>query len=161
MSAPALILLARVVRDLLPHPEELIKIGREGIVRGQFDKDYIAIDSLAPAQPLARGKSYDGVAEKLTISSRMRQAVTLDFYGLNAYTNAEKLQLLLKSDKALDLQEQHVITVGAVSQVTDVKALTGQQYGNRVQVELTIQYSPSVVLDVLRIDVAVVEVLSN
>lgn len=161
MSAPALILLARVVRDLLPHSEELIKIGREGIVRGQFDKDYIAIDSLAPAQPLARGKSYDGVAEKLTISSRMRQAVTLDFYGSNAYTNAEKLQLLLKSDKALDLQEQHVITVGAVSQVTDVKALTGQQYGNRVQVELTIQYSPSVVLDVLRIDVAVVEELSN
>ena len=69
-------------------------------------RNYIAIDSLAPAQPLARGKSYDGVAEKLIISSRMRQAVTLDFfYGTNAYTNAEKLQLLLKSDKALDLQE--------------------------------------------------------
>jgi hypothetical protein len=161
MSAPQLIMLARVVRDLLPHPEELIKIGREGITRDQFDTDYIAIDSLAPAQPIARGKSYDGIAEKLTISSRMRQAVTLDFYGTNAYTNAEKLQLLLKSDKALDLQEKYFITVGAVSQVTDVKALTGQQYGNRVQVELTIQYSPSVVLDVLRIDTAVVEFISN
>lgn len=158
---PALVQLAKVVRDLLRHPEDLIKIGRDNAVREQFDTDYIVIDSLAPGQPLARGKSYDGEAEKLTISSRVRQAVTLDLFGSNAYTNAEKLQLLLKSDAALDLQEQHAITVGAVTQITDVKALTGQQYGNRVQVELTIQYSPSVVLDVLRIDVAVVETMSN
>jgi hypothetical protein len=51
--------------------------------------------------------------------------------------------------------------VGGVNQITDVKALTGQQYGNRVQVELVIQYSPSITLDVLRIDTAVVETMSD
>src|SRR5699024_2968899 len=133
---PVLILLARVVRDLLPHPEELIQFGRINDERESFDTNYIVIDSLAPGQPLARGEKYDGDAEELTLSSRVRQPVTIDFFGVNAYTNAEKLQLLLKSDKALDLQEQHFITVGGVTQITDVKALTGQQYGNRVQVEL-------------------------
>lgn len=110
---------------------------------------------------MTRSERYDGEAEELTLSTRMRQPVTIDFFGENAYTNAEKLQLLLKSDKALDLQEQYAVTVGGVSQITDVKALTGQQYGNRVQVELTIQYSPSITLDVLRIDTAVVETMSD
>jgi len=158
---PALILLARVVRDLLPHPEDMIKFGRLNEERESFEEDYIVVDALAPGQPLTRGQRYDGDAEELTLSTRMRQPVTIDFFGTSAYTNAEKLQLLLKSDKALDLQEQYAITVGGVNQITDVKALTGQQYGNRVQVELTIQYSPSVVLDVLRIDTAVVETMSD
>lgn len=158
---PALILLARVVRDLLTHPEALITFGRLNDERQWFDDDYIVIDALAPGQPLTRGEKYDGDDEKLTLSSRVRLPVTIDFFGTNAYTNAEKLQLLLKSDNARDLQEQNAITVGGISQLTDVKALTGQQYGNRVQVELVVQYSPSIVLDVLRIDTAVVEAISD
>lgn len=158
---PALILLARVIRDLLPYPEDLIRFGRLNDEREWFNGDYIVIDALAPGQPLARGERYDGTAEELTLSSRMRLPVTIDFFGTNAYNNAEKLQLLLNSDKARDLQEQYKVTVGGISQMTDVKALTGQQYGNRVQVELVIQYSPSIVLDVLRIDTAVVETIQN
>ncbi len=156
-----LILLALVIRELLPHPEELIRFGRLNDEREWFDGDYIVIDRLAPGQPLTRGQRYDGEVEELTLSSRMRQPVTIDFFGENAYTNAEKFQLLLNSDKALDLQEQYAVTVGGVSQITDVKALTGQQYGNRAQVELVIQYSPSITLNALRIDTAVVETMSD
>jgi hypothetical protein len=156
-----LILLALVIRDLLPHPEELIRFGRLNEEREWFSDDYIVVDRLAPGQPITRSERYDGVEEELTLSTRMRQPVTIDFFGENAYTNAEKLQLLLKSDKSLDLQEQYAVTMGGVNQITDVKALTGQQYGNRVQVELVIQYSPSITLDVLRIDTAVVETMSD
>lgn len=156
-----LVLLALVIRDLLEYPEELIKLGRLNEAREWFDGSYIVVDSLAPAQPMARGTRYDGVAESLTLSSRMRQAVTIDFFGTDAYANTERLQLMLMSDQARYLQEQYAVTVGAITQITDVKALTGQQYGNRMQAELTIQYSPSITYEVLRIDTAVIESISD
>lgn len=152
---------ARVIRDLLQHPETLMTFGRIGDDREFFEQDYIVLDSLAPAQPMSHGERYDGTAEVMTYSGRVRQPVTVDFFGLNAYTNASKLQLLLRSDKALDLQEQHGITVHGATQITDVKVLTGQQYGNRVQLELVIHYSPSINVDILRIDEAVIETTVN
>ena len=156
-----LIPVAIVIRDLLEHPESLITFGRIGDSRTFFEQDYIVIDSLAPAQPLSHGEKYDGHAEVMTHYSRVRQPITVDFFGVNAYTNASKLQMLLRSDKALDLQDQQGVTVHGVSQITDVKALTGQQYGNRVQVELVIHYSPSINVEILRIDEAVIETLVN
>lgn len=147
----------RIIRDLLDYPEGLIKLGRLDDQRKDFDTDYIVVDSLAPGQPVATGQRYDGDAERLTHSARVRQPITIDFFGVNAYTNAQTLQLLLKSDKAIMLQQQFGVTMGSFQQITDVKALTGQQYGNRYQAELVIHYSPSITLDVLRIDEAVIE----
>lgn len=158
---PVLISVMRIIRDLLDYPEELIQQGRLNEDRTDFDTGYIVVDTLAPGQPQATGQRYNGDTEKLTLSARVRQPITVDFYGLNAYTNAQQLQLLLKSDKAYELQRTHGVTMGSFQQITDVKALTGQQYGNRYQAELVINYSPSVTLDVLRIDTAVIETTVN
>jgi hypothetical protein len=149
-----LIALARLIRDLLGHDEQLIKIGRTEEERLDFAENYIVIDSLAPATATSTSEKYNDVAEELTYTAQMRQIVTIEFFGNNASANAVKFMLMLKSDLACDLQVANQITVHHVTQTIDLKALTGQQYGNRVQSELVIFYTQSLTMPVLRIDEA-------
>lgn len=141
-----------VILGLLEYDEQLIKRGEVNQVRADDETDYIVVNALSPAQPISSGRSYDGEAEKLTITSSLRMPVTVDFFGLNAYQVALNLQLLLKTDKAAYLQNQHGVTLAAVSALTDVKQLTGSQYINRYQLTLNLLYNESLIIDALRID---------
>lgn len=156
-----LIELAKFTRDLLPYNEQLIRIGRQNFERADFETNYIVVDGLGPIQPLARGQKYDGTAEQMSYSVRQQKPCTMDFYGPGAYDNAERFQLLLRSQQSHDLQHDLGITVNAVNAITDVKALTGQQYGNRVQIELNMNYTVSADVDTLRIDTAQIEIISE
>lgn len=140
------------IRDLLDYDEQLIKRGRVNEEQENSETDYIAVDSLAPAQPISQREFYDGDNEKMTYGTKWRQVFTINFYGLGAYVNASKLQLLIKSQPSIFKQFQHKITVCNVSQLTDVKQLTGQQYVNRFELELAINYDTEVDIDILRID---------
>jgi hypothetical protein len=149
-----LVALARFLRDLIDHPEDLIKIGRNEEDRIDFAEDYIVIDSLAPATSTHTSESYNGIGEELTYSAHMRQIVTIEFFGNNASANSVRFLLMLKSDLACDLQVANGITVHHITQTIDLKALTGQQYGNRIQSELVLFYTESLTTPVLRIDEA-------
>lgn len=161
MSDPALIQLARFVRDLLPHPEAQIKIGRQNFERVDFETDYIVVDSLAADIPLASSEDYDGTAEEMTYAELVSRPVTFDFYGFNAHANVRKFRLLARSQAALELQDTLGITVWHPGGATDVKSLTGQQYGERMQLECQVHYSPSLVVDILRIDTAQLRIIGD
>lgn len=160
MIIDPLISLMLIVRDLLSHDEELILKGRANEEQILSSTNYIAVDALAPAQPLSRSDNYDGEAEVATYAQSYRQPVTVDFYGDDAATNATRFSVLLGSYLARDLQVKYGIRAGAVTGVTDLKNLTGQQYGNRLQVELVIHYTQTVNVDLMRIDSAPIEVIS-
>lgn len=149
-----LIQLMLITRDLLTYDEQLIKKGRINEKMALSTIGYIAVDALAPAQPLSRADKYDGETEVMNYNQSYRLPVTVDFYGTNAADNAAKFSVLIGSHIAQDLQVKYGIRVGAATGITDVKALTGQQYINRLQVELVMHYTQQLNVDVLRIDSA-------
>lgn len=160
MIKDPLIQVMLIVRDLLNHPENLIHKGRVNEVMALSSDDNIAVDALAPAQPLTKSTAYDGVTEVMTYGQLYRLPVTIDFYGTNAHANANRFAVLATSHISQDLQKIRGARIGSVTGVTDVKALTGQQYINRLQVELTIHYTQQVNVNVLRIDSVPIEVIT-
>lgn len=154
-------LTAIYVRDLLPHPESQIKIGRLGEDITDFTADYIGVDSLGGATRMASGKSYDGGAEEMTYSQQWHAPITLSFYGTNAWANATRFAVLVDSQKSFELQNELGIGVFQASQLTDVKILTGEQYGNRYEVALNVRFSLQAIVDTLRIDTARLRLLTE
>ena len=152
---------AKFTRDLLTYNENLIKIGRQNFTREQFEQNYIVVDGLGAAIPTSRIETFDGDTEKQSFGSRISKPITLDFYGDDAYTNAELFRMSLRTQSAYELQKTYGLSVYDVSSITDVKALTGQQYGNRVQVEFMVQYCNTLTIDTLRIDVAQIEIIKD
>lgn len=161
MSDPVLINLARFVRDLLPHAENYIKIGRQNFDRKEFELPYIVVDSLAGDVPLSSSEQYDGETETMVYSERVSRLCTFDFYGPTAHTLCRNFRLLARSQASLELQEALGITVWHPGAATDVKSLTGQQYGERMQLECQVHYSPSLVVDILRIDTAQLRIIGE
>jgi len=147
-----LIKLQLFIRDLISHPESKIKRGRVNFVQADFETDYIVVDGIGQAVTLSRSEKFDPVEEIMTLSRRMSKPCTIDFYGAAAFTNSDKFVAMMGSELARDLQETIGVTVGSVSNITDVKALTGQQYGERLQLSLNMQYNISTAISTLRID---------
>lgn len=160
MNKP-LLLTALFVRDLLGHDESLIRIGRMGDNIKDFTTDYIGIDSLAPATRLSVSEQFDGVAEEMNHSQNWRIPVTMSFYGDNAWENVTKLVLLSSSQAGFDLQKKHGLGFFIARDITDVKILTGQQYGNRYEVTVNVQYNINIDVDTLRIDTARLKVWND
>lgn len=161
MSDPVLVNLARFVRDLLPHPEDYIKLGRQNFDRKEFEQPYIVVDSLAGDVPLSSSEQYDGETETMVYSERVSRLCTFDFYGPTAHTLCRNFRLLARSQASIELQEALGITVWHPGAATDVKSLTGQQYGERMQLECQVHYSPSLVVDILRIDTAQLRIIGE
>jgi len=152
---------ALFVRDLLFYNENLIRIGRQNFERKEFENNYIVVDSIGAALPTSRLETYDGDAEEQSFGARVSQPITLDFYGADAYSNAELFRMSLRTQSAYELQKTLGLSVYGISAFTDVKALTGQQYGNQIQVEFTVQYCNTLTIDTLRIDVAQIDIIKD
>lgn len=145
------------IRDLLGYSESLIRIGRDGYNIDDFTTGYIAVDSLGAAQRLASGQTFDGDAESLTYAQQWQAPVTVTFYGDGAWDRANEFALRIQSQPSFELQQAQGISVFQASQLTDVKILTGQRYGERLELTLNVQYSVSVDIETLRIDTARIE----
>lgn len=158
---PLYIGLMRFARDLLGHPEEFIKAGRQNFDRQHFELPFIVVDSLAADVPLSSSESFDGETEQMTYSEQVSRPITFDFYGPDAAVTSQRFRLLCRSQASSELQDKLGITVYHPSGITDVKALTGQQYGERKQLQCQVHYSPSVIVDILRIDIAQLRVISE
>lgn len=161
MSDPIITQLKRFVRDLLTHPENMIKSGRVNFDRKEFEMNYIVVDSLAGDVPLSSSERYDGESEQMEYSEYVSRLFTFDFYGPGAHANCRKFRLLARSEQSLELQQALGITVWHPGAATDLKSLTGQQYGERMQLECQVHYSPSEVVDILRIDTAQLRIIGE
>lgn len=161
MTEPILIQLQRYTRDLLGHPEQYIKAGRQNFDRQHFEQPYIVVDSLSGDVPLASSSQYDEVAEEMQYSELVSRAFTWDFYGPTAATLRTNFRLLARGENSLDLQQTLGVTVFHPGAATNVKSLTGQQYGERMQLECQVHYSPSVIVDILRIDIAQLRIIGE
>jgi len=158
---PVYVAVMLLIRDLLVHPEEFIKAGRQNFDRKQFEQPYIVVDSLAGDVPLSSSESFDGDAEEMTYSEYVSRPIVIDFYGYGASKRVRNFRLLARSQKSQDLQVGLGITLWHPTTATDVKALTGQQYGERMQLQCQVHYSPSVVVDILRIDTAQLRIIGE
>jgi hypothetical protein len=148
----ALIAVAKFVRDLLTYNEQLIKIGRDDDEMLDFNQAYIVVDVAGQRQQAVASSNYNGSTEVMRYIVTEAMPVTVDFFGAQAYTNANTFRLLMQSERRLDLQAQHGITVYNVSRFTDLKLLTGGQYRNRYQLEFAVRYNSAVNIPTLRID---------
>lgn len=148
---------ARVVRDLLVYNEQLIRIGRQDFTQADFETNYIVVDDVGQALQTASLETFDGDAEELSLGGIWRGPVTLDFYGSGTYNRAIQFSLLLRSQAARELKRTHGITIYHPTGPTDLKQLTGQQYGERLQIEMQVEISLDSSVDTLRIDTAQLE----
>lgn len=150
---------ARYVRDLLDYDENLIQFDRSNTQESDTETSYIVVNGSSIANVLSHGATYNSNTEIMEYSASEAQAITLEFYGDNAYTNAESFGLLNQSQKAREVSRNLGLTIKNVSSATDVKQLLGYQYGNRVHVQFNIQYCPSIDVETLRVDTAQYEIL--
>ena len=161
MIDPLYIALMRFTRDLLQHPEEFIKAGRQNFDRQQFEQPYIVVDSLAGDVPLTSSEGYNGDTEEMLYSEQVSRAMTWDFYGPTANKMCRDFRLLARSQLSQDLQSNLGITVFHPTAATDLKSLTGQQYGERMQLQCQVHYSPSLIVGILRIDIAQLRIIGE
>lgn len=153
--------LALFIRDLLVLPESVINIGRENFDREDFTALQIVVDTLGQATPLSKNESFDGVAEEIEYAQQWQAPCTVDFYGDGAFEEATKFLLLVQSQASYELQRDNGISIYHSSALTDVKSLTGEQYSERYQLALNVQYTISAKVDTLRIDTAQVTIISE
>jgi len=144
------------IRDVLEHPENLIYSGRCNKVQEDFETDYIVVDDLAASQRVSGNITCavdpDTGAEVQNIANVYITTFTIDFYGENAYDNANRFVLLARSQQAYELKKSLGIGVYQVSSIQDLKKLAGQQFGNRWQVTLKVEDSRSVNVETLTIE---------
>ncbi|EME3603719.1 hypothetical protein ACROQ8_004710 [Yersinia enterocolitica] len=149
---PHIIAVARFVRDLLDYDEQLIKFDRRNIISSDFAASYIVVNGSLPQSVLARGQRFNGDTEVMTYTAAVSHSIVLEFYGDNAYTNAESFLMLSESQLANELRRKNALTIMSVSNITDVGQLLGQSHGNRVHLSFNVQYAPARDVQTLRID---------
>lgn len=152
MTQPHLKAVARFIRDLLDYDEQLIRFDRRNVQVPDFSTSYIVVNGSLPQSVLARGQRFNGDDEVMTCSASVSHAIVLEFYGDEAYSNAEKFLMLSESQAANELRRQHAITIMAVSNIIDVGQLLGQSHSNRVHLSFNVQYASAREVQTLRID---------
>lgn len=154
-------LLALFYRDLTETAESLILIGRHNRAQEDFETPYVVVDQLGTANKISSLSDYDGETEVDNYGTIWRAQCTIDFYADGAFSRASDFELLMRSQKAYELRQTLGVNLYHVSQLTDVKQLTGQQYGERIQLSLLVEYNQAIAVDTLRIDTAQFEFLVN
>ncbi len=161
MTQPHLIKIAKFVRDLLDYDEQLIKFDRTDTQRNDLTTSFIVVNSSSISNKTSSGSNYDGDSEIMNYNDQFQQAIILEFYGDLAYNNSSKFSLIVASQKAADLKRTLGISISNVSTATDVKQILGSAHGNRVHIEMNVNYSPSVDVEILRVDTAEFEFIED
>lgn len=149
------------VRDLLSYDESLIRIGRFNFELDGLESNYIAVDAISPMVRLGGGQYFDSTSEVMEYQEQWRIPVIISFYGTSAHTNANNFRLLLQSQASIELQDSLSIAIFKGSSLMDIKNLTGQNYNNRLDLTINVEYSISAEIDTLRIDTAETTLIVN
>jgi hypothetical protein len=136
---------------LLDFDPEKIIIGRENFLKLDTNNSFIILDYLA-STPLGGFKEFDGEAEKISIGTLTRFRATILTIGDNASDNINNIELLIKSQKGLELQSELGIRVGYSLGVRNLKELHGSIFTDTFEMELNIDTVKSIDVDTLRID---------
>lgn len=137
---------------LLNNPNISVKRARSNHKNTNFKAPLILVDNLASAQKIGSSDKYNGSSEVLSYGDYYKQVFTFDIYGTNAYTNAQLLSGLLRSQRSSELQRANGLTVYRPSSINNLKILVGTQYNERYQIEVMIGYWDSIDVGTLRID---------
>jgi hypothetical protein len=159
MTAP-LIGVAKFTRDLLGVDEQLIRPGRHNFTQDEMTRQYIVIDVLSLVR-VSESESFDGDSEEVSYGDIWRGTFTLDFYGTDAYNRAKDFGRLARSQTAAELKRALGLTIYRASRAQNVAQLTGQQYGERWQVEIVVDVSEATMASTLRIDEAQLQIRSE
>ena len=143
---------ANFTKALMNDINLIIILGRENFENVDFIKDLILIDSLTAAKNISATDSYNGTSEIQTFTTYFNQLFTLDFYGDNAYINANKFVALLRSEKANWYLKDYNLSMLNANSIIDLKDLLGTDYTNRYQVEVSVNYFVNVDITTLKID---------
>lgn len=143
---------ADFTKALMNDTNLIIILGRENFENVDFTQDIILIDSLTPARNISVTDSYNGTDEIQTFTTYFNQLFTLDFYGDNAYNNANKFIALLRSEKANWYLKDYNLSMLNANSMIDLKDLLGTDYTNRYQIEVSVNYFVNVDIETLRID---------
>lgn len=158
---PLLIKLAKLIRDITGKPESEIKIGRENLDQTDFATGYITVDSLAGSNILSSGEKFDEDNEQMSYDNIFKTEALIECYGDTAHATANRLVGLLRSQDAADKKYTLGITVYRVSSVQDIKQLTGQKYGNRLQLSVMVEDSRRVDIATKRIETVPFKILTE
>ena len=156
----AVIKVALFVRDLLQVDETIIKIGRNNLEQ-DFTKLQIVVDILGAQQVVTNSRKFNSTTEVMNYNNTQAATVTCNFYGNGAYTKANEFVNLCKSQRAQDLKYTLKLRVGNPTSITNVKKLTGTQYSEQYEVELSITHSEAVNVSTLRIDTENLDLIFN
>ena len=144
--------IANFTKALMNDINLIIILGRENFENVDFTKDLILIDSLTAAKNISATDSYNGTSEIQTFTTYFNQLFTLDFYGDNAYINANKFVALLRSEKANWYLKEYNLSMLNANSIIDLKDLLGTDYVNRYQIEVSVNYFVNVDISTLKID---------
>ena len=144
--------IADFTKALMNDEDLIIILGRENFENVDFTKDLILIDSLTAAKNISATDSYNGTSEIQTFTTYFNQLFTLDFYGDNAYINANKFVALLRSEKANWYLKDYNLSMLNANSIIDLKDLLGTDYVNRYQIEVSVNYFVNVDISTLKID---------
>jgi len=159
---PLLQKVAILIRDLMQYNnEDLIKIGRQNMPQNDFKTSYIVVDQLGDRIRESSSEKFDGVNEVMTYGAVYKTEIAVEFYGDDAYSNANRLIGLLRSQASFERKQSLGIGTYQPRALTDLKQLTGQQYGNRLQTSFIVQDNGAVDVNTLRIDTAQYRFLSE
>jgi hypothetical protein len=163
MNNPLLKKIAALICDVMGIDESsgLVLIGRRNFEQKDAKTGYIVVDQLGTSERESGSEQYDGDAEVMTYSAIYKTSVTIEFYGDAAHDNARELAGRLRSQAAFEKKYALGIGVNQVSSISDVAQLTGQQYGNRLQMTVVAHDCRTVDVETKRIDVAQFRILTE
>ncbi len=153
--------IAIFIRDLLDYDEQLIKFDRDNMPEKDFTTSYIVVNGSSIVNKTSSGSVFNGDTEVMQYDISESRQIILEFYGSDAFINSGNFSLLTQSQKAYDLKRNLYLSIGRVSKATDVAQVLGNTFGNRVHLEMNVQYNESVNVETLRIDTAQFEFLED
>jgi len=161
MSNKVLTQTAIFVRNLLVISETQIKIGRVNWDIADMTTSYIAIDTVSPATRVSLGDHFDSDNDNEIYYEEWQTPIIISFYGDDAYTNANKFRLSLRSENSRVLQESLSLAVYAATSLIDIKNLTGTKFNNRLDLSLNVNYTTQLSVEAESLLEAQTEVLNN
>lgn len=133
-------------------------IARENYLKVNFNDDIIVIDSLVNT-PINRSNKYNGETEEMNYTIYYSSQMTIDFYGTNALTNANKVIALFNSQAAHEFKRDNNIEIFHNKNLTNLKELQGKTTYDRFQLEVVVKYNEAYTeTGVLRIDTATLDI---
>jgi hypothetical protein len=118
----------------------LVVQGRSNLETLNFNNNYIVIDELSSIE-VSTTEQFDGNISDYKKVLNMIADITLDFYGDEALSNAQKWSTIKGLQAGSELQRTLGINILQIGNIQNLKRLTGSQYSSRYQVGVKVWYN--------------------